>query len=201
MLKLNLKFPFLIGIGLLTYHNSLAFDPVTIAMAAQSANTMLKGMDRVDEAADVGFALTELLEELGIESETEKDIDSAVSKLGSLNSKAKEMQWAQEEFKNSLNQDLQRGKSLTAKIKAMKKTLQASKKIATLMGFRPKAGEKAVHIQEIKLNSMILEELQSMRQGMFLAHLEDKEARVKREIYLQEILEKEKYPNLKVPRQ
>lgn len=196
MLKPYLNPLIIIGITSM-YHKSFSFDPVSVAMASTSATNLMKGMEKIDESADVGFALTELLEELGIESGAEESLEGAITSIEKLNSKAKELKWAQEEFQNSLNQDVQKGKSLTYRIKAMKTALQASKRIAVLMGFRPKAGEKAVRIQEIKINTMILEELQAMRQGMFLSYLEDKEARTKREIFLQEILDQEKRPRFK----
>jgi len=57
------------------------------------------------------------------------------------------------------------------------------------MGFRPKTAEKAARIQEIKLDSMMLEELQAIRRSQYLAYLENQEAKHKRELLLKEILQ------------
>ena len=45
---------------------------------------------------------------------------------------------------------------------------------------------------------MMLEELQSIRRAQYLVILEDKEAKLKREVYMQEILQSEK--GIQVPK-
>lgn len=182
--RLDLVLPLLV---LITTKKSFAFDPYSTAMAAQTAYSF---MNKADEAADVGFALTDLLEELGGDTETEEEmLQSSMNRLESVYSKTRELGWLGSDISNSINNDLNQGKSLTKKIKALKNTIQSSKKIATIMGFRPKAGEKAVHIQEIKINSMMLEELQAIRRAQYLAYLENQEAKHKRDLFLKEILE------------
>ena len=95
------------------------------------------------------------------------------------------------DLKNALDEDLQSAKTVTARIKALRNMIAASKRIATVLGIRPKAGEKAAVIQEIKINSMILDELQAMRRAQFVAYLEDREIKARREIYLEEIVHTE----------
>lgn len=182
--RLDLVLPLLV---LITAKRSFAFDPYSTAMAAQTAYSF---MNKADEAADVGFALTDLLEELGSDTESEEQmLQSSLNRLEGVYSKTRELGWLGSDLSNSINNDLTQGKSLTKKIKALKNTIQSSKKIATIMGFRPKAGEKAVHIQEIKINSMMLEELQAIRRAQYLAYLENQEAKHKRDLFLKEILE------------
>lgn len=182
--RLDLVLPLLV---LITAKKSFAFDPYSTAMAAQTAYSF---MNKADEAADVGFALTDLLEELGGDTESEEEmLQSSMNRLENVYSKTRELGWLGSDISNSINNDLNQGKSLTKKIKALKNTIQSSKKIATIMGFRPKAGEKAVHIQEIKINSMMLEELQAIRRAQYLAYLENQEAKHKRDLFLKEILE------------
>lgn len=166
---------------------SVAFDPYTAALTAQTAYDF---MNKADEAADVGFALTDLLEELGEDTdEQEQMIQSSVNRIENVYSKTRELGWLGSDLSNSINIDLKQGRSLSRKIKAIKNTVQSSKKIATIMGVRPKAGEKAARIQEIKLDSMILEELQAIRRTQYLAYLENQEAKHKRELLLKEILQ------------
>lgn len=166
---------------------SMAFDPYTAAMTAQTAYDF---MNKADEAADVGFALTDLLEELGEDTEDQEQmIQSSVNRIESVYSKTREMGWIGSDLSNAINIDLKQGRSLSKKIKAIKNTIQSSKKIATIMGVRPKAGEKAARIQEIKLDSMMLEELQAIRRTQYLAYLENQEAKHKRELFLKEILQ------------
>lgn len=190
MLKRSLTFPFIFFVMVMRASKSFAFDPVTVAMTAQSAQTM---MNQVDEAADIGFALTDLMSEVGMESDNEEEsLQKAVDRVYKINSDARDLKWTSEDLDRSLSEDLSKGKSLTRRIKALRNSIQASKRIATIMGFRPKAAEKAVRIQQIKLDSMMLEELQSIRRAQYLAYLEDKEAKLKREVFIHEILEAEK---------
>ena len=182
--RLDLVLPLFV---LVTAKRSFAFDPYSAAMAAESAYSF---MNKADEAADVGFALTDLLEELGQDSDAEEEmLQSSMNRIEGVYSKTRELGWLGSDLSNSINYDLRQGKSLTKKIKALKNTIQSSKKIATIMGFRPKAGEKAARIQEIKINSMMLEELQAIRRAQYLAYLENQEAKHKRDLFLKEILE------------
>ena len=186
--RLDLVLPLFV---LISVKRSFAFDPYSTAMAAQTAYSF---MNKADEAADVGFALTDLLEELGTDTDSEEEmLQSSMNRMESVYSKTRELGWLGSDLSNSINNDLTQGKSLTKKIKALKNTIQSSKKIATIMGFRPKAGEKAVHIQEIKINSMMLEELQAIRRAQYLAYLENQEAKHKRDLFLKEILESGKH--------
>lgn len=172
---------------ILSSKRSFAFDPFTAAMATQSAYDV---MNKADEAADIGFALTDLLSEIGEDTDDEEQaLQSSMNRIEGVYSKTRELGWLGSDLSNSINYDLKQGKSLSRKIRALKNTIQSSKKIATIMGVRPKAGEKAARIQEIKLDSMMLEELQAIRRAQYLAYLENQEAKHKRELFLKEILE------------
>lgn len=190
MSKHSLTYPFIFFVMIFKTTKSFAFDPVAMAMTAQSAQNII---NQVVEAADVGFALSDLMTEVGVETkQEEEDLQKAVDRIYKINSEARDLKWTSEDLDRSLNEDLTNGRSIGRRIKAMKNAIQASKKIATIMGFRPKAAEKAVRIQQIKLDAMMLEELQSIRKAQYLAYLEDNEAKLKREVFIQEILEKEK---------
>lgn len=187
--RIELLVPILISVSAVRV---LAFDPYSAMVAADHAYSF---MNKVEEASDVGFALTDLLEELGIDADSEEaEIQRALDRIDSVYSRSRELQWVGTDISKSVHGDLVKGKNIAKRIKALKNTIQSSKKIAILMGFRPKAGEKAVRIQEIKIDSMILEELQSIRRAQYLAYLEDKEAKNKREVFLAEILNQKKAP-------
>ena len=188
MFSCRLIYPFIVTIIFVRSVKVFAFDPVTVAMTAQSAQTALGQMD---EAADVGFSMFDLLSELGTETDAEKDLQSALDRISQMNNQARELKWSSDDLKKSLTSDLNNGQSLSRRIKSLRNAAQTSKKIASIMGFRPKAAEKAARIQEIKLDSMILEELQSIRRAQYLAYLEDKEASNKRKLFIEQILEQE----------
>lgn len=151
---------------------------------------LMPGGDRVDEMADLGFAFSDLLEELGVESGTEEEVSKAVGRLEKLNSKARELHWTHVEVSEALSADLSSAKSLKERVSALRNMIKASKRIAEVMGARPKAGERASMVQSIKVNSMILEELQAQRRSQFLAYMESRESQARRDILLQEISEK-----------
>lgn len=183
MLKSYLAFCFLI----LSASFSYGFDPVTVAYGVQAVSSIYNGMNQADEVADVGFALGDLLEDLGLENDSEEELENAVKRLEQTSELVRDARWASDDLRQVLDEDLKRGQSLSSKIKALRNLLAASKRVAAIMGYRPKAGEKAVRIQEIKINSMILEELQAMRRGQYLAYLENQKHAVNREMFLAEI--------------
>lgn len=186
MFKRNIKFVFSSFIVLVSLRAS-AFDPVTISTGLQAASNVMNGINKVDEAADVGFALSGLLDELGVESETDKSLEAAIKDMNEANSKARDLKWSKEELESNFGDLTDSGNALSKRIKSLKNSIQMSKKIAVIMGIRPKAAEKAVSIQEINLNSMMLEELQSMRKAQYLAYLESNRARIKRDMFIEEI--------------
>ncbi|WP_374032909.1 hypothetical protein [Bdellovibrio bacteriovorus] len=187
---MNLRpFSFVLLCVFIAFYGSkaVAWDPTAIVGGVVG---LMPGGDRVDEMADLGFAFSDLLEELGVESGTEDEITKAVERLEKLNSKARELHWTHVEVSEALSADLSSAKSLKERVSALRNMIKASKRIAEVMGARPKAGERASMVQSIKVNSMILEELQAQRRSQFLAYMESRESQARRDILLQEISEK-----------
>lgn len=172
--------------------NARAFDPTTIAMGAQAVSGIMGGLDKADEVADLGFSLGDLLSELGVDPDGEGAMKNAVNSLEDLSSRARDLRWSKDDVRNALDYDLKRANSVANKLKALRNMISASKRIAAIIGVRPKAGEKAAVIQEIRINSMILEELQAMRRAQFLVYLEDRESKARRDIFMQEIVDQER---------
>jgi hypothetical protein len=174
---------------------AFAFDPMTIAAGMQAVSSIMGSLDKVDEMADLGFAFGDLLGELGVETGSEEEISRSVGRLEELNRKAQDLKWSGQDIRQALQSDLNSANSLKDKLKALRNMISASKRIATIMGVRPKAGVAATQIQNIKINSMILEELQAQRRQQFLVYLEAREAQTKRAIFIQEIQENERGKN------
>lgn len=130
--------------------------------------------------------------ELDIEQNSDAELQRAVGRLNELNQKAQELKWSSQELKNALNGDIQKADTFAAKIKTLKNMIAASKRIAVIMGVRSKTAEKAAHLQQININSQMLEELQGIRREQFLSMLEAKEFKIKRELYLQRAIEAER---------
>jgi hypothetical protein len=187
---LSVFVPLICNISILLFGSTAySFDPTTVAMGAQAVSGIMGGLDKADEAADLGFSLGDLLSELGLEPEGEGAMKNAVSNLEDLSAKARDLRWSKDDVRTALDYDLKRANSVADKLKVLRNMISVSKRIATIIGVRPKAGEKAAVIQEIRINSMILEELQAMRRAQFLAYLEDRETKARRDIFMQEILE------------
>lgn len=183
-----------IVVSLILRQKCLAFDPVTVAAGAQAVSGIMQGLEKADKVADIGFSLGDLMSELGVAPESEGEMKDAVSRLERLNSKAKDLQWTKEDIRNALDYDLKRAVTLSEKVRALRNLISASKKVATVIGMRPKAAERAARVQELRVNSMILDELQSIRRAQFLAYLEDREKKARRDIFIQEIIEQERGP-------
>lgn len=172
---------------------SAAFDPTSIASGIGGA------LGAVDEGIDVGFALTDLLGELEVSPESEEEVGRATKELEKLRDRAGELNSNREEINDLLQTDLSTAKSLSDKLRAVKNMITASKRIAEIMGLRPKAGTAATQIQQLKINSMILDELQAIRRQMFLAQLEERQNKVRRELLLNEINKAERGKNSVAP--
>ena len=172
-----------------------AWDPTVIATGFQAVSGVLGGLDKADEMVDIGFALGDLLSELGVETGSEEEMGRAVSRLEELNRKARDLKWSSQEIKQALESDLSHANSLKDRLKGLRNMISASKKIAEVMAVRPKAGTAASQVQNLRINSMILEELQGQRRQQFLAYLEQKEKQSRRDIFLQEIQDKERGHN------
>jgi len=176
-----------------------AFDPFTIAAGAQAASGILGGLEKVDEFADAGFAVSDLLEELDIDPETDQEIESQVKRLEELDRKARELRSTGRDVRSLTSHDFQnnllRSKNFATRIKRVRDMIRTTKRLSVLMGLRPKASEKALKIQDTRLQYMILDELMAIRRMQFESSLENKEQRAKYQLALGQVLEEEGVTN------
>ena len=170
---------------------AFAFDPFTIASGAQAASNILGGFEKVDELADAGFAVSDLLGELEIDPETDQEIEIQVRRLEELDRQAREMRSAGREIKSLAANDLLRSRNFATRVKRVRDMIRTTKQLSTLLGFRPKAGEKALKIQDTRLQYMILDELMAIRRLQFESSLESKEQKARYELALGKVLEEE----------
>lgn len=210
-LKLNMKFSKYASIFIflvINSKNSFAFDPYTAMTIAQTTSGVLGSMKGVSENFQDLSSFSDLLgianetmdesvglaDDLGYESDT-STIDKKVEKLEELNSKIKELKWSKDEMKYALDSDITQAKSLTQKIKQMRKIISVSKKLGGIFGLKTKGSEKVATLQQVKISSSMLDELQSMRKMQLLAYLEDKERIINQDIYLNKLLSEETEKN------
>ena len=88
----------------------------------------------------------------------------------------------------NLDADINSTKKLSQKMRQAKNIIKASKKLASLFGLKTKGSEKVATLQQVKINSMMLDELQNMNRMQLLTYLDTKEKTLNRELYLNKIL-------------
>lgn len=178
-----------------------AFDPVAAVYVAKAASTYMASnysssqgnsdyqgaVDRAEEAADIGISLADLLSDLGEADGGEEQLRSAVERMNKTKRTIEDIHWNGSELDRAVNGDLQRGETLGRRIRAFGRAVQAGKAIAAIAGYRPKAAEKVIKIQDMRLNTMAVEELQGIRRDLYLANLQSQQAQVNRQIYLKEL--------------
>lgn len=204
MLKPDLKYFSIFLFLIIRSTVSLAFDPYTAMTVAQTTSGVLGSMkgisDNFEDLSNFSDLLgisNETMDEsvglagdLGYESDTSA-IDKKVEKLEELNSKIKDLKWSKDEMKYALDSDINQAKSLTQKIKQMRKIISVSKKLSGIFGLKTKGSEKVATLQQVKISSSMLDELQSMRKMQLLAYLEDKERIINQDLYLNKLLNEE----------
>ena len=208
MLKPDLKYFSIFLFLIIKSSVSLAFDPYTAMTVAQTTSGVLGSMKGISENfedlsnfSDLLGITTDVMDEsvglagdLGYESDTSA-IDNKVEKLEELNSKIKDLKWSKDEMKYALDSDINQAKSLTQKIKQMRKIISVSKKLGGIFGLKTKGSEKVATLQQVKISSSMLDELQSMRKMQLLAYLEDKERIINQDLYLNKLLNEETEKN------
>lgn len=176
---------------MITGSSAYAFDPFSIATGAQAVSGILGGLEKVDELADAGFAVSDLLTELDIDPETDQEIEAQVTRLEELDRKARELRSTGRDVRSLTSNDLLRSKNFATRIKRVRDMIRTTKRLGVLMGLRPKASEKALKIQDARLQYMILDELMAIRRMQFESQLENKELKAKYQIALNEVLSEE----------
>lgn len=208
MLKPDLKYFSIFLFLIIKSTVSLAFDPYTAMTVAQTTSGILGSMKGISENfedlsnfSDLLGITTDVMDEsvglagdVGYESDTSA-IDNKVEKLEELNSKIKDLKWSKDEMKYALDSDINQAKSLTQKIKQMRKIISVSKKLGGIFGLKTKGSEKVATLQQVKISSSMLDELQSMRKMQLLAYLEDKERIINQDLYLNKLLNEETEKN------
>ena len=178
-----------------------AFDPYSAMTAASSIFDSTKGISEnfselsqfseilgiASETADESVGLAS---DLGYASQSD-ELDQKVQKLEKLNSKIKDLKWSSDEMKYTLDSDISQTKSLSQKLKQMRKIISVSKKLAGVFGLKTKGADKIATLQQVKINSLMLDELQALRKMQLLGYLENKERIANQDLYLNKILNEE----------
>ncbi|MFZ3231732.1 MAG: hypothetical protein WA160_16105 [Pseudobdellovibrio sp.] len=185
-----------------------AFDPFTAMTMANSAAGFLNSAKGISDtvgdlsqfsdflglASETMDESNGLANDLGYESDA-SDLDQKVQNLEALNSKLRDIKWNSEDLKYTLDSDINSTKSLSQKIRQMRKLISISKKLAGAFGLKTKGADKVATLQQVKINSMMLDELQSMRKIQLLGYLEDKGRTANQDIYLNRIISEETSKN------
>lgn len=185
-----------------------AFDPFTVVTAGGAAANMLnatKGIaDTVGDlsqfseflgtAADTFEETNGLASDLGYESDTSA-LETQVQKMENVNSKLQDLKWHSEDLKYSLNPEINHARSMSQKIRQFRKILSISRKLAGVFGLKTKGSDKIAMLQQVKISSMMLDQLQGMRTSQLMDHLENKIQKANQDIYLNKIIAEETFRN------
>ena len=166
-------------------------DPYTITMGIQAVSGIMGAMKDADEVADIGISASELMGEFDVEHSSDSEIQEQIARLEELNRQSREFRDVSDSGKNLFSNELDKSKSLSQKLKSIREMVQFSKRIAALMGVRPKSGERALKVQEIKLNYLILDELMAIRQIQFSSILESKAEKERLNLAMARVLREE----------
>lgn len=176
----------------------MAWDPYTVAAGARAASGIIGGMSGggaaggLEDLAEVGLALGDLLVELEVDPTADKEAEESVRKLDSIRKTVNETVWTKQEMEHLLDFEQLKAKSHAQRIQHVRKMVQMTKKIGTLFGIRPKAAEKANQVQQTQINYLVLEELMAARRARFQSFLEDQDQKVQRQVFLERMSNEEK---------
>lgn len=164
-----------------------AFDPFLIATGAK----FLSLPGAVDDAADTGMAIGDLLVDLDVDPTAGEEAERIARKADSVRSIANEAEFYRQEVDSVLNFDSLKAKSQSQRVRHIQRMVQMLKKISALFGLRPKAAEKAAQIQQTQLSYMMLDELMAMRRAQLDAHLDSRRDEAERRVMLERLQKEE----------
>lgn len=167
------------------------FDPFTIAAGVSAVSGLMQTSKDLDDIADIGISAGELLGEFDVDFSNEKEVEEQIKRLEDLNRQSRDLQDVSVDANNIFENDLVQSQALAKKIRSVRDMVKLSKRVTELMGLRPKAGERALKVQETKLNYLILDELMSIRKMQFESLLESREQKARLSIAMGKVLREE----------
>lgn len=168
---------------------AVAFDPFSAMAGARAAGGLLGG---IDDVADVGISLGDLLVEMEVDPTADQEAEAAVRKLERMKSQINEAKHFKQEVESVMDFDELKAKSQAQKLRQIRQMIQMLKRISTMFGLRPKAAEKANQVQQTQISYLMLEEMMALRRMQFQAHLDERERLVQRRVLLEKLTEEEK---------
>lgn len=169
-----------------------AFDPFTAAQGVQAVDGVLGGMEKLNDASDVGFAFSELLNELDVDQSSDAEVTEVVRRLEKLESDSNELNSINQGSRELLNGRSIQRKSFGDKIRHLRSMIQMTKRLAVILGIKPKAASNAIQLQQSRISYMMLDELMAIRRTQYEQNLRDDEQRIAYEKALAKVMAEEK---------
>lgn len=182
-----MKFVVLLIVIQLFQATAIAFNPVSFISSIPAVKNFVSENSEIEEMAGAGIDLLNLIEDLEIDQSSEKEVDEAIEKLHQLNEKIQKSRTLHSEVSQLLKLDIKSANSLSDKIRNFKSIIDRAKQIAQIMKILPRAGEKASDIQSLRINTMILDELQESRRKEELQKISANSEKIERKIFIQNI--------------
>lgn len=164
-----------------------AFDPLTAGLGLDAADKLMEG---VEEAADMGEAMTDLMQESEVDENLVREMEANVKRLEEVQAQYRSMKSTSRDVQDFLDFDLSRSKTLASKVRKVASKIRQGRRLVGM--FSKKGQSTALQIEQVKLNYRILDEMRNMRLQAFNAYLEDKERKAKFASAMEKSLEEEK---------
>lgn len=170
--------------------SSHAFDPVTATTTANIAKSFL---DDAAEAAESVGVILEIAREFDINTDTaDEEVARINSVISQMQSELSRYKYAYGDIRANVETLSSKSSSLRSKLQAFKRTIEAAKRIMLLMAARNKTAHKIASVQQVALQSSILDELHGIRTALYVSFLEKEQKRLERELYVRRILAQER---------
>lgn len=115
-----------------------------------------------EEALDIGISFTGLLDDLDIDSSADDELKKRIGELRELESRMARYEDSFLRTKRA-SAELSQATRLKDQLRATREMIRVTKTIASMMGVRPKGSERALKVQDTRINYMILDELMAIR--------------------------------------
>lgn len=180
-----LKPSYLVLIALIPFE-ARAFDPFTLGVGMGAMDSAL---DSAGEAADMGEAMLDLMNESEVDESLVKEMEANVKRLEELQSTLRNAKSTSQDLQNFLDFDLSRSKTLASKVRNVASKMRQGKRLLGM--FNKKTAQTGLQIESVRLNYRILDELRNIRLQEFSRYFQEKEKDARLRVAIEKTLKEE----------
>lgn len=167
-----------------------ALDPFSIGLGVGGALTGGLIPPEAEDLLDMGVSFTGLMQDLEIDDSADAELKRKIGELRELESRARQYEDAALKV-GALSDEMAQATRMRDQLETTREMIRLSKQIASMMGMRGKASEKALKIQDTRLNYMMLDELMALRRMEYESKLDQKMRSARVAMLLNEVKDEE----------